>query len=367
MLPPHYYHLALSKIQGIGPIRFKKIQTQFPDLRLLFTTTPKILHKKYGIPYAIAQLIHSCDIAASVHAEIDFCAKHNIQIITQQHPGYPQNLLQCADAPIVLYQKGACNFPTNKKYIAIIGTRHYTNYGRQMCEQLIEGLQNLPVIIVSGLAYGIDIIAHQKAIQSQIPTVGVVAHSLEQIYPSAHNRIALDMLSEGALLSEFCSHTKPDKGNFPARNRIVAGMCDATIVVESAITGGSLITANFAHQYQREVMCFPGRVGDIRSEGCLQLIKDLKASLITSAADVIDLLQIKKSKRAVTHQLSLYTSIPHTWQPIIAYLQQKSPVHLDELKQAIAMQESELAMIMLEMELQGMIISKPGNLIALHA
>ena len=221
---------------------------------------------------------------------------------------YPKRLLNCYDSPTLLYYKGEADL-NSEKIIAVIGTRNHTEYGKQVTEKLIRELTEQNVVVVSGLAYGIDAIAHKAAVKNNLKTVGVLAHGLDQVYPSQHTGLAKEMLQAGGgLLTEFRSKTKPDKHNFPTRNRIVAGMSDATIVIETGIKGGSMITAELANNYNKDVFAYPGSVNDGKSAGCNYLIKNNKAVLLTDAQELIELMNweetnrpslSKKAKRAI--------------------------------------------------------------------
>lgn len=222
-------------------------------------------------------------------AEMEFATRHGISVLTPADPAYPRRLAECPDAPIALYYKGSADL-NRLRVISVVGTRHATPYGRDLVRRLIAGLRELcpGVLVVSGLAYGIDICAHREALACGFDTVAVLAHGLDRLYPPAHRDTALAMLRQGGLLTEFMSGTNADKPNFVRRNRIVAGMADATVLVESAAKGGGLITAGIARSYNRDVLAFPGAVGAPYSEGCNQLIRNNGAALITSASDLVD-------------------------------------------------------------------------------
>lgn len=232
-------------------------------------------------------------------AEMEFAATHGISVLTPADPRYPRRLAECADAPITLYYRGSADL-NQPRVVSVVGTRHSTPYGHDLVQKLMAGLRELcpRVLVVSGLAYGIDICAHRQALACGYETVAVLAHGLDRIYPPCHRDTALAMLTQGGLLTEFMSGTNADKANFVRRNRIVAGMADATVLVESAAKGGGLITAGIARSYNRDVLAFPGAVGAPCSEGCNRLIRDNGAALITSADDLVDALRWRDEAQA---------------------------------------------------------------------
>ena len=237
----------------------------------------------------VAALENMDDMISRAETELEFDMNHGIVPLCFNDRNYPKRLAECADAPLVLYYKGNADL-NQRRIISIVGTRRCTQYGRDMTARLIKRMRELlpKTLIVSGLAYGIDIEAHRNALACDFETVGVLAHGLDTIYPNAHRGTAIKMIENGGLLSEFITMTNADKRNFVQRNRIVAGMCDACVIVESAAKGGGLITTTMARDYNRDVFAVPGAVGQQYSEGCNLLIKDNVASLITSADDLVD-------------------------------------------------------------------------------
>jgi DNA processing protein len=246
--------------------------------------------------------------------------------------------------------------------VAVIGTRKYTDYGQRLCEDLIEGLKGEEdTLIISGLAHGIDTIAHKSALKNNLSTIGVLGHGLDRIYPATNKNLSKEMQEHGGLLSEFPSNTLPDKSNFPMRNRIVAGISDVTVVVESDISGGALITARIASSYNRDVAAFPGRVHDNKSSGCNELIRTNVAAMITKADDLLELMGWQKDKKNKTVQKQLFLNLSAEEQTIINILQTKDSVHADELLHASDMTNSQLAGVLLGLEMQGLIKALPGK------
>jgi len=261
-----------------------------------------------------------------------------------------------------LYYRGSADL-NNAKVISIIGTRSNTDYGKQFTDELIAALQPLHVLVVSGLAYGIDAIAHKAAVQENLSTVGVLAHGLDTIYPATHKKLAKEMLlHNGGLLTEFISNTKPGKHNFPRRNRIVAGMADCTVVIETAAKGGSMITAELANGYNRDVFALPGKVFDNKSEGCNQLIKNNKAILLTDAAQLMDVMGWVDRKVTPKPQKELFITLTPDEKLIVDILKQQETTHIDEVFLKSGLNSSLVASAMLSLELQQVIISLPGKM-----
>jgi DNA processing protein len=262
-----------------------------------------------------------------------------------------------------LYYKGEADL-NQPKIISIIGTRSHTDYGKQITEQLIEELREQNVVIVSGLAYGIDAIGHKAAVKNNLRTIGVLAHGLDQVYPSQHTGLAKEMLKAGGgLLTEFRSKSKPDKHNFPTRNRIVAGMSDATIVVETGIKGGSMITAELANNYNKDVFAFPGKVTDTKSAGCNYLIKNNKAVLLTDARELVELMSWEEQKRPMLKkQKELFIELTEDEKIILSILREKKSVAIDEINLKSGLSSSSVAAAILSLELQNVVLSLPGKL-----
>ncbi|MEJ7682267.1 MAG: DNA-processing protein DprA [Segetibacter sp.] len=302
------YQIALTLVPNIGPVQAKILTEHFANAEEIFKASKKELGHIEGIGEVRAKCIKMFGNFSAAEKEIEFVEKYKIQTLFLKDENYPKRLLNCYDSPTLLYYRGNADV-NSSKVISIIGTRNNTDYGRQQTEQLIYELQNLQVLIVSGLAYGIDAIAHKAAVQNNLPTIGVLAHGFDIIYPSAHAGLAKQMLQNGGLLTEFKKETLPDKHNFPRRNRIVAGMSDATIVIETAVKGGSMITAELANGYNRDVFAFPGKVTDSKSAGCNHLIKNNKAILLTDAAHLIEMLGWNTKKAKPKKQKELFISL----------------------------------------------------------
>jgi DNA processing protein len=353
--------IALTLVDGIGSVHAKTLLEHFETPEHIFKAKQKSLTAINGISIAKANAIrHFADfeVAESI---IEFCNKHHIQILTPTNTAYPQRLLHCYDYPTVLFYRGNANLNA-AKVVSIIGTRNSTDYGKQITEQIVEALAPYQTVIVSGLAFGIDALAHKAAIKNNLPTVGVLAHGLHTIYPVQHKALAKDMLLQGGLLTEFNQFTKADKHNFPRRNRIVAGMSDCTIVVETAIKGGSMITAELAFNYNKEVFAVPGKLNDTKSAGCNKLIYQNKATLFTSVTDMAENLGWQsKGKQKKKIALELFTNFTPDEQTIVNILQQQNQTHIDALYLQSGLHSSAVATAILNLELQNIIESLPGK------
>ena len=353
-----YYLIALSLVPGIGAKTGKALIQNFGSATDVFKVSLKELRHIEGIGEVKAKGFKDTEILNRARKEMDFVMKNEIRVL-------PFNTLPrltaCVDAPMLLYYKGTANLDA-KKVVAIVGTRKNTDYGQKLCEDLVEALSRIEdVLIVSGLALGIDGVAHKKAVQLNLPTVGVLGHGLDRIYPFNHKSLAGQMLENGGLLTEFPQDTAPDKGNFPMRNRIVAGISDVTVVVESNIAGGALITALMASSYNREVAAYPGRVNDTRSAGCNEIIRTNIASMITKPEDLIELMNWGDTKKAKPVQRQLLLDLNPEEQKIVGILQNKDSVHADELMHQSGIQSTQLAATLLQLEMNGIVRTLPGK------
>lgn len=280
--------LALTYVQGLEAAHFRNMIEVAGSASAIFENLSSLAEILPGASPRLKSMLSDPKAFERARRELEFAQEHGIDIICYGDEAYPYRLRECDDAPIVLYSKGCADLNA-RRIVSVVGTRRATEYGKEMCERFVRELsESVPdALVVSGLAYGIDVCAHKAAMASSLPTVGVLAHGLDRIYPAPHRNVAKSMLENGGLLTEFMSGTESLPAYFVRRNRIVAGMADATVVVESASSGGSLITASIAHSYSRECFAFPGRVTDENSKGCNALICSNRAALITCAADFI--------------------------------------------------------------------------------
>jgi DNA processing protein len=357
------YQIALTRIPLIGDVIIKKLLEHFGSAGNIFKAKKYELEKIETVGTVRAAALRNFRDFDAVSREIAFIEKYRIQPLFCTDPGYPQRLLHCYDSPAMLYYKGNASL-NPPRIVNIVGTRHPSSYGRAVCETLVKELAAAGITIVSGLAYGIDIIAHKTALKEQAATIGVLAHGLDRIYPPAHKQIAVEMVEQGGLLTDFMSQTLPDRQNFPKRNRIVAGISDATIVIESGIRGGSLITADLANGYNRDVMCIPGRLHDSQSAGCNYLIKQNKAMLLTGAADVVDLMGWQETAKATPDvvQPGLFPELTADEQLIMSLFREKSRRHLEELYLQTRLSGSQVATAVFNLEMQSVLRSLPGQL-----
>ena len=357
------YQIALTLIPNIGPVQ-AKILLQHYSPEEIFRTKRTSLEKLEGIGGVRANNIKAFDNFSIAEEEIAFIEKYKITPLFISDENYPQRLLNCYDSPTLLYYRGEADL-NSSKIISVIGTRSNTDYGKQITELLIKELAPFSIIVVSGLAYGIDAIAHKSAIKNNLPTIGVLAHGLDQIYPLQHAGLAKEMAkNSGGILTEFRSNTKPDKHNFPIRNRIVAGMSDATIVIETGLKGGSIITAELANGYNKDVFAVPGKVTDSKSAGCNHLIKSNKAVLLTDAADLIAYMGWEEKTKKQSHkpQKELFIELTADEKTVVDILKEKESIHIDELNIKSGLTSSAVAAVILNLELQNVITSLPGKL-----
>ncbi len=359
-----FYRLALCKVDGIGPVRFKKLIEQVGSAEEIFSKSFKQLKSLSGLSEANVHAIKGFIGFSLIENEINFAEKHGIRILDFEHQDYPKRLSYCVDSPSILFYKGTADL-NQQRIVSIIGTRLFTEYGRRVCEELVVGLKTYDVSVVSGLAFGIDAIAHKASLKSEMPTIGVVAHGLDTIYPGAHQKLSNEMLLNGGLVSEYYSGTKAEKGNFPARNRIVAGMSDATIIIETDIKGGSMITAEIADSYNRDVFCVPGRIHDSKSNGCNYLIKSLKAQMVTNAEDIANSLGWNQQKKLKGNQRNLFIELSSNESMIFELLKSNEVMHIDEFYAHTKLSSSELASSILSLEMQHIIRVAPGKLVSL--
>ncbi len=365
------YQISLKQIHGVGDVIAKNLIAYCGSASAVFKAKREELVKIPQVGEYVAQCIlkgkNNVELFNRSEVELKFIEEEHITPLFFTDAAYPNKLKHCHDAPILLFYKG--NADLNKeKIIAVIGTRNATEYGKQQTEKLIRELAAENILTVSGLAYGIDVCAHKAALAHKLDTVGVLAHGLDDLYPSVHSNVANKMVHQGGLLTEFLSQTNPDKENFPKRNRIVAGMCDAVIVVESKRTGGALITAEIAQTYNRDVFAFPGRAEEELSAGCNMLIKRNKAGLIENAADFLYAMGWEQSetKKAKSTQFVLPVNLSEDEHQIINLIKDSQPVHVDEICQKLQLTPGKASGLLLQLEFGNLIKSLPGKLYTLN-
>lgn len=359
------YKIGITLIKGIGNNLAKNLIAYVGSAEGVFREKQQNLAKIPGIGDMLSNEIVKQNVLARAEQEIEFIKKNKIQTSYFTDRDYPFRLKECSDSPIMIYTKGNCDL-NNGKFVGIVGTRNATETGKENCKKLIADLASAQpnTIIVSGLAYGVDICAHKGALDSVLPTIGVIGHGLDRIYPAIHRPTAVKMLQDGALLTEYLSQTNPDRQNFVQRNRIIAGLCDAIVVVESAVRGGALITAEVANDYNRDVFAFPGRVTDEWSAGCNALIKNNKASLIESADDILRFMNWEKQNSTIIPivQTALFLDLSDEEQAVVITLRQNTEgIQLNEIAIQLEKPISKISSMLLEMEFKGIVKCLPGN------
>ena len=358
------YQIALTLVPNIGDVRAKALLEVFGDASSVFKAPKKQLENIEGIGTIAANSVKHFNDFKICEEEIAFIEKNKITPLFIKDENYPQRLLNCYDSPTLLYYKGNADLNT-QKIISIVGTRNNSDYGKATCENLLKELAEENVLIISGLAFGIDTIAHKASLKNNLKTVGVMAHGLDKIYPAQNKSLAKEMLSHGGLLTDFMSGTNPDRQNFPSRNRIVAGSCDALIVIESSVKGGSLITAEIANGYNKDVFAIPGRVNDLRSEGCNYLIRSNKSLLITCADDLLHIMNWKEAPKKAKQQRELFIELTPEEKIITDILAQQDSIQIDQLYFKSGLSSSAVANALLMLEMQGVVSSHPGKVFKL--
>jgi DNA processing protein len=359
------YRIALTLVKGVGNALGRQLLQTLGSPEAVFREKTHLLERIPGISPALAAGIKRPEVLERAEKELAFIEKNRIACYFLSDGDYPSRLRECPDAPLLIYFRGTCDLNA-RRIISIVGTRKITDYGREVSEKLVAGLAGkLPgLLIVSGLAYGVDIAAQRSALKHRLPTLAVLAHGLDRIYPPAHRPAAIEMLENGGLLTEFPAETNPDRPNFVRRNRIVAGLSDATIVIESADRGGSLITSEMAFSYGRDVFAVPGRTTDVHSQGCNRIIRQNQAGLITCADDFIS--SMSWDVPVAQHpgppvQTQLHFSGDDPASRLLSILQEKEEIHIDQLAMEMEMPVHKLSGILLELEMEGLLKAVPGS------
>jgi len=355
--------IALSLIPKVGPLLVRRLVAYTGSVEAVFREKKRILEKVPGIGVVKASQIETEKLLKEAENEVEYIRESGITALFYLDKEYPLRLRECEDAPVILYIKGEVDLNASK-ILSIVGTRNASDYGRSCTEELIDFLaERYPdLIVVSGLAYGIDITAHKAALKYKLNTIAALGHGFEFMYPSLHASIAKKILEQGALITEFRSDCKPEPGNFISRNRIIAGLADATIVVESAEKGGALITADLANSYNREVFAFPGRGIDTYSRGCNNLIKNNKAALIECGADVeLAMGWYQDKKRPDSVQKELFVQLTGEEEKILNYLNVHGDSALDEISVSLQIPVAKTSASLLNMEFSGLVRPLPGK------
>lgn len=356
-----FYTLSLLRIPGIGSMLARKLIERMGSAEAVFTAPKGMLGRTPGIGSLLADTVYKFKDFAATERELKRVEEHGLQLFHYAAEDFPQRLKQAPDHPLLLFGKGKLPVNSNRM-VAVVGTRAATDYGRRLTEELVEGMQALNITVVSGLAYGIDVLAHRAALKVDLPTIGVLGHGLGRIYPAAHRQTAAQMLEKGGMLTEFMYETGPDKENFPKRNRIVAGMVDAVVVVEAAENGGALITAGLANDYNRDVFAFPGRVSDKYSAGCHALVRQHKAALVCNSTDFLEAMGwIKRSLERPPLQPSLFPELNAEEQQVFDLIKAQEQLGIDSLCLQSGISTARLSNILLALEFKGLVRSLPGK------
>jgi DNA processing protein len=355
-----HYQIGLTLLHRVGPKRARIISESFPDLEAFFKLSTKQLHARTGFKLTFLRQLNRTEALQQSEAVLAFLKQKQIRTIFHTDIDYPRRLHNCPDAPLLLYYLGDCSF-NDLQFVSIVGTRSCTNYGADICREFVSTLIPEQTVIVSGLALGIDTLAHTYALEFGIPTIGVLGHGLDRIYPSQNRVLAKKMIHQGGLLTEFIPGTSPDRENFPKRNRIVAGLCDATIVIESGAKGGSIITAELANDYNRDVFAYPGSVYAKSSSGCNALIRRQKAHLISCGADFMKIMNWNSIQDSPTPKPpALFHDLNDLQRAILVQLS-SDPLPIDLIAQRSKLSISELNAELFHLEMENLVQQLPGR------
>lgn len=359
--PELLYRVALTFIPMVGAVTARNLISYCGSAKAVFQSKKKMLCKIPGIGESVANSIVGSKALELAEKEITFMENHGISALFYLDKDYPTRLKPYRDSPIMLYYKGNADL-NPVRTVAVIGTRSPSAYGAHCCETLVEDLGRYGVTVMSGLAFGIDVLAHRKCLDMSIPTIGALGHGLDRIYPAQHRSVAARMVDAGGLLSEYPSGTLPDREHFPMRNRIIAGMSDAVVIIESGVSGGSIITANMANNYNKDVFAIPGRINDKMSLGCLHLIKTHQANLMENAADLAYIMGWESGAEGFRiQQPTLFDVLSDKEQIIVNLLREHGSLGIDRLTFECKISHSEMAARLLELEFKGFIRSLPGK------
>jgi DNA processing protein len=357
------YQIALTMIPAIGPIIARKLISEAGSAREVFKLNRISLERVERIGPQLSHSISTSALLDRASREMEFLERHHISALYFEDADYPARLKECEDAPILLYARGTVGLQA-KHAISVVGTRKATSYGKELCRNIVLELGSMisDLVIISGLAFGIDVIAHRAALEGGIPTVAVLAHGLDTLYPNAHRETAKKICQQGALVTDFHSGIGPERNNFLRRNRIIAGLADATLVVESAHSGGALITADMASSYQREVMAVPGRATDEHSRGCNTLIKNNVAAMVESAEDLLTHLNWMDHVVQNPGHPSVKPHFSVQEQQLLKLMTKHGSMRPGELSNRLGIPIHVVLSLLTQMELKRWVMVEPGNL-----
>lgn len=358
------HEIALTLIPGVGSVIAKNLVSYCGSPEAVFRSKESALLKIPEVGKVVASQIINHTVFEAAEREVEVVRKRKIETVFYTEKTFPARLKNCLDSPVLLFYKGNIDFNPSKT-LAIVGTRNATDYGKNFCDSFIADIKKHNVQIVSGLAYGIDICAHKAALKNDMSTVAILAHGLDRVYPAIHKSTSEKMYANGGVVSEFITGTNPDRENFPKRNRIVAGICDAVLVVEASIKGGALITADIAYSYNRDVFALPGRIQDEYSKGCNHYIKTNKAVMIESASDLEFQLGWDLPERAPekkTIQKELLIDLSDEEKILLTYLQENGKQYIDSIGINCDIPISKIPSTLLNLEFKGAVRSLPGKI-----
>ncbi|HOY03770.1 MAG TPA: DNA-processing protein DprA [Saprospiraceae bacterium] len=356
------YQIALTLVPQVGAMTAKNLVSYCGSAEGVFKASRRELLKIPGIGTVVTDSVLAASTLHIAEREMEFLENNRVNAVFYTDEKYPSRLKQCPDSPVMLFFKGSSvQLLNSERIVAIVGTRQPSDYGKAVCEEMVEALKPYNPLIISGLAYGVDITAHRQSNMLDVPNIGILGHGLGSIYPSQHRSIALKMLENGGLLTEYIHSAKPDREHFPMRNRIIAGMCDALIVIETAASGGSMISAQLASDYGRDLFAIPGRTNDPKSTGCNYLIQNGSARLTLSAADIADTMRWEENGKSAPRQTQLLLDLSTEEAVLLERIKQQPEIAIDQLSVATQMLPGELASTLLGLEFKGAIRTLPGK------
>ncbi len=355
------YHIALSMHDKVGPVTAKSLISYCGGIEGVFSATKKFLLNIPGIGEHFISSFEPKTSLIDAEKEYRYAEKHGIQVLTYMDSSYPKRLSHFEYSPIILYYKGSADL-NHHRTVAVVGTRQPSDYGRLHCDRIIQGLISYDALLISGLAYGVDAAAHRQSVALGIPTIGVMGHGQDRIYPAEHKSLTTKMIEAGGgILTQFPINTKPDRENFPMRNRIIAALSDVIVVIESKRSGGSIITAEFGNEYNKDVFALPGPVGEDLSEGCNKLIKQNKAHLLESAEDIAYIMRWDDIDKGKVIQKQLFVVLEPDESKLMDLLKTQKEISIDALTYALEMSPSSVSSLLLGLEFKGLIKSLPGK------
>lgn len=357
---PLHYQIALTLLSGIGPIRAKELLLSVDNVGILFHDSPKELERSTRYNASFFRKLNRKEAISKADDIINYNKRNNVNALFYTDPDYPYRLKNCVDSPIILYTKGDMDL-NHSKMVAIVGTRNATSYGKNLCAELITSFKDINVSVVSGLAVGIDACAHRHCLDNDLVTYGVLGNGIDRVYPAGHSALSEKIINSGGLISEFPPGTPPNRENFPKRNRIVAGLCDATIVIESRTRGGSLITARLANDYNRDVFAYPGSVHCETSQGCNALIANQSAHLMQSPEDFLTLMNWENKTAKAATQRKLFPDLSQKQKEIVSCISKEQQIQIDVLSVKTNLPVSQLNVALFTLEMEGVIVSLPGK------